>query len=199
MTAYYNEIDPYAAQWLRNLIDAGHIAPGYVETEMLKGLAAQGILDRERLSRRTPMARLGLPEGAVIEVTDRAGNSSSSPVTVTLDTTPPSVLITSPSNGATLSASPVTVTGTAGAVTRKGWDGKTWGANQKISVSEAIRVNTYNGAWASFEEPLKGSITAGKLADYVVLADDPHTVDVEKIKDITIVRTVVGGAVSYQA
>ena len=88
--------------------------------------------------------------------------------------------------------------GIQGMVTRKGWDGKMWGANQKISVSEAIAVNTYNGAWASGEEPIKGSITAGKLADYVVLADDPHTVDVEKIKDIQIVRTVVGGMISYQ-
>jgi predicted amidohydrolase YtcJ len=89
--------------------------------------------------------------------------------------------------------------GIQGMVTRKGWDGKTWGANQKISVSEAIAVNTYNGAWASGEEAIKGSITAGKLADYVVLADDPHTVDVEKIKDIQIVRTVVGGTISHQA
>ena len=83
-------------------------------------------------------------------------------------------------------------------VTRKGWDGKIWGANQKVSVSEAIAINTFNGAWASGEESLKGSITAGKLADYVVLADDPHTIDPEKIKDIQIVRTVVGGTISYQ-
>ncbi len=86
-----------------------------------------------------------------------------------------------------------------GMVTRRGWDGKTWGANQRISVEEAIAVYTYNGAWASGEEALKGSITAGKLADYVALADDPHTVDEEKIKDIQVVRTVVGGRVSYQA
>lgn len=89
--------------------------------------------------------------------------------------------------------------GIQGMVTRKGWDGKVWGVNQKISVAEAIAVNTYNGAWASGEEASKGSITAGKLADYVVLADDPHTVDVEKIKDIKIVRTVVGGTPSYEA
>ena len=89
--------------------------------------------------------------------------------------------------------------GIQGMVTRKGWDGKTWGLNQRISVSEAITVNTYNGAWASGEEAIKGSITAGKLADYVVLAGDPHTVDVEKIKDIQIVRTVVGGTISHQA
>jgi predicted amidohydrolase YtcJ len=89
--------------------------------------------------------------------------------------------------------------GIQGMVTRKGWDGKVWGANQKISVSEAIAVNTCNGAWASGEEAIKGTITAGKLADYVVLADDPHTIDVEKIKDIQIVRTVVGGTISHQA
>ena len=89
--------------------------------------------------------------------------------------------------------------GIQGMVTRQGWDGKVWGANQKITVSEAIAVNTYNGAWASGEEAIKGSIAAGKLADYVVLADDPHTVDPEKIKDIQIVRTVVGGTISHQA
>jgi predicted amidohydrolase YtcJ len=89
--------------------------------------------------------------------------------------------------------------GIQGMVTRKGWNGTVWGPNQRISVSEAIAVNTYNGAWASAEEAIKGSITAGKLADYVILADDPHTVEAEKIKDIEIVRTVVGGRISHQA
>jgi len=89
--------------------------------------------------------------------------------------------------------------GIQGMVTRKGWDGKVWGGNQRISVREAIAVNTYHGAWASGEEALKGSITAGKLADYVVLAADPHTIEAEKIKDIQIVRTVVGGTISHQA
>ena len=88
--------------------------------------------------------------------------------------------------------------GIQGMVTRTGWDGKTWGANQRITVDEAIRVNTINGAYNSHEESLKGSITAGKLADFVVLAEDPHTVTAEKIKDIQIVRTVVGGATVYQ-
>lgn len=89
--------------------------------------------------------------------------------------------------------------GIQGMVTRKGWDGKTWGANQRISVAEAIAVSTYNGAWASKEEHIKGSITRGKLADYVMLAEDPHTVDPESIKDIQIVRTVVGATTSYEA
>ena len=89
--------------------------------------------------------------------------------------------------------------GMQGMVTRTGYDGTTWGANQRITVDDAIRVNTVNGAWASHEESLKGSITAGKLADFVVLADDPHTVGPDKIKDIKIVSTVVGGETKYQA
>jgi predicted amidohydrolase YtcJ len=86
-----------------------------------------------------------------------------------------------------------------GMVTRTGWDGKTWGANQRISVEEALRVNTLNGAYNSHEEAIKGSITPGKLADFVVLSDDLFTADKEKIKDLEIVRTVVGGSTVYQA
>jgi hypothetical protein len=89
--------------------------------------------------------------------------------------------------------------GIQGMVTRTGWDGATWGANQRISVDEALRVNTLNGAYASREEAIKGSISVGKLADFVVLSDDPHSVAAERIKDIRIVRTVVGGATAYQA
>jgi predicted amidohydrolase YtcJ len=85
-----------------------------------------------------------------------------------------------------------------GMVTRTGWDGKTWGSNQKISLDEAIRVNTLNGAYNSREEASKGSITAGKLADYVVLAEDPYSIPVDRIKDIKIVRTVVGGKMVYE-
>jgi predicted amidohydrolase YtcJ len=88
--------------------------------------------------------------------------------------------------------------GIQGMVTRKGWDGKIWGANQKITVEDAIRVNTIHGAYASKEENIKGSITPGKLADFVVLAEDPHAIDPEKIKDIAIVRTVVGGKTAYE-
>jgi predicted amidohydrolase YtcJ len=89
--------------------------------------------------------------------------------------------------------------GIQGMVTRTGWDGTTWGANQRITVDEALRVNTMHGAYASFEEKLKGSITEGKLADFVVLADDPHSVTHDRIKDIQIVRTTVGGETAYQS
>lgn len=89
--------------------------------------------------------------------------------------------------------------GIQGMVTRTGWNGETWGANQRVSVDEALRINTLNGAYNSHEENLKGSITPGKLADFVVLSDDLHTVAQDKIKDIEIVRTVVGGTTMYQA
>ena len=89
--------------------------------------------------------------------------------------------------------------GIQGMVTRTGWNGQTWGANQRISVEEALRVNTINGAYNSHEEAIKGSITPRKLADFVILADDLHMVDKDKIKDIEIVRTVVGGSTVYSA
>jgi predicted amidohydrolase YtcJ len=88
--------------------------------------------------------------------------------------------------------------GMQGMVTRKGWNGETWGANQRISVAEALRVLTINGAYASREEAIKGSITPGKLADFVMLADDPHSVDPDTIKDIAVVRTVTGGNTVHQ-
>jgi len=84
-------------------------------------------------------------------------------------------------------------------VTRKGWNGETWGAEQRVTVDEALRINTWNGAYASHEEAVKGSIAAGKYADYVVLAEDPHTTDPDRIKDIKVVRTVTGGKVGFQA
>jgi predicted amidohydrolase YtcJ len=89
--------------------------------------------------------------------------------------------------------------GIQGMVTRTGWNGETWGGNQRITVDEALRVNTINGAYATHEEGVKGSITAGKLADFVVLADDPHTVDPNRIKDIAVVETVTGGNTVYEA
>jgi len=89
--------------------------------------------------------------------------------------------------------------GMQGMVTRTGWDGKTWGANQRVTVPEALRILSSNGAWANHEESVKGSITEGKFADFVIMADDPHTVDPGAIKDIKIVRTVTGGKTMYEA
>jgi len=84
-------------------------------------------------------------------------------------------------------------------VTRTGWNGETWGARQRITVDEALLINTLNGAYYMHEEAIKGSITPGKLADYVVMGEDLHSADPNKIKDIPIVRTVVGGTTVFSA
>ena len=89
--------------------------------------------------------------------------------------------------------------GMQGMVTRTGWNGETWGPEQRVSVAEALQILTLNGAYASHEEHLKGSIAAGKLADYVFLSADPHTVAPDTLKDIKVVRTVVGGRTVYEA
>jgi predicted amidohydrolase YtcJ len=86
-----------------------------------------------------------------------------------------------------------------GMVTRKGFNGQTWGINQKVTVDEAILCGTLNGAYATAEEKIKGSITPGKLADYVVFSDDLHAIDPEKILGVKVVQTVVGGMVRHQA
>ena len=83
-------------------------------------------------------------------------------------------------------------------VPRTDYKGRVWGANQKVTVDEALRIGTINGAKASREERIKGSITAGKLADFVFLEKDPHDVAPNAIKDIRVARTVVGGTTMYE-
>ena len=84
-------------------------------------------------------------------------------------------------------------------VTRRDYRGREWGPNQKVTVDDALRIATINGARASYEEAVKGSITPGKYADFVMLAKDPHDVDPLTIKDIQVVRTVVGGRIVHGA
>jgi predicted amidohydrolase YtcJ len=69
--------------------------------------------------------------------------------------------------------------------------------SQKLSRAEALRAATFEGAYLTFEEDRKGSLEPGKLADLVVLSDDPLTCDEARIKDITAELTVVGGRVVY--
>ena len=83
-------------------------------------------------------------------------------------------------------------------VTRVGYDGQLWGASQKITVEEAIKVGTIHGAYASYEEHDKGSLEAGKLADLVVLGADPTKVDPMTIIDIPVLKTMVGGHWVYE-
>ena len=84
-------------------------------------------------------------------------------------------------------------------VTRKGSDGKVYGGNQRVSVDEAIKVWTLDGAYATFEEKIKGNIAPGKLADFVVLGADPRKVPPDSIKDIAIEATYLGGNRVYAA
>ena len=89
--------------------------------------------------------------------------------------------------------------GIQGMVTRTGWNGEVWGERQRISVADALRVYTWNGAYNSHEEQAKGSIAPGKLADFVILSEDPQAIAADRIKDIKVVRTVVGGRTTYAA
>ena len=84
-------------------------------------------------------------------------------------------------------------------VTRTDITGKPWGLRQKISVAEALRVTTINGAYASFEEHLKGSLEIGKLADLTVLGRNPLVEDPSSLITIPVERTMVGGRWVYQA
>ena len=84
-------------------------------------------------------------------------------------------------------------------VTRTDMNGTLWGGSQRISVEEAIKVGTLHGAYASYEENSKGSLEVGKLADLVVLEEDPRKADPFSIVDIKIERTMVGGNWVYES
>jgi predicted amidohydrolase YtcJ len=79
------------------------------------------------------------------------------------------------------------------AVNRVTASGEVLGAEQRIPVIEAIRAATINGAYQIFEEDSKGSIEVGKLADFVVLSENPLDVDPMTIKDIQVLETMKEG------
>jgi predicted amidohydrolase YtcJ len=86
------------------------------------------------------------------------------------------------------------------AVTRKTLSGQPeggWFPQEKLTVEEAIQAYTLNTAYAGYEENMKGSLTVGKLTDFVVLSDNLLTMDPDDIKDVTVATTVVGGKVVY--
>lgn len=83
--------------------------------------------------------------------------------------------------------------------TRKDAAGRVWGPSQRISVENALKICTMNGAYASFEENEKGSLTPGKLADFVMLDNDPVAVDLDAIKEIEVLGTWLGGRQTFSA
>lgn len=83
-------------------------------------------------------------------------------------------------------------------VNRKALDEELVCPSEKISVMEALKVYTRHSAYAGFEEEIKGSIEPGRLADFVVLAEDPLTSPEDHLRDIDVEMTIVGGEVVYQ-
>jgi predicted amidohydrolase YtcJ len=88
------------------------------------------------------------------------------------------------------------------AVTRATLDGRNpggWVPEQKIGVGEAVEAYTLDSAYAEFQENEKGTIAAGKLADLVVLSDDLFSIPPERIRDVKVTTTIVGGKVVWPA
>jgi hypothetical protein len=86
------------------------------------------------------------------------------------------------------------------AVTRATLDGKNpqgWIPEQRITLAEAVEAYTLGSAFAEFQEKEKGSITAGKLADMVILSDDIFGIKPEAIRNVRVETTIVGGRIVY--
>ena len=84
-------------------------------------------------------------------------------------------------------------------VTRRDYQGHEWGTNQRITIQEAIRAGTLDGAAASFEEHLKGSLEPGKLADLVVWDHDLLSIDPGQLVTVKPERTMTGGRWVYES
>lgn len=88
------------------------------------------------------------------------------------------------------------------AVTRATLDGKNpggWFPEQKLSVAESVEAYTMGSAYAEFQESEKGSITSGKLADMVLLTEDIFSIPPEKIREVRVLKTFVGGKLMFDA
>jgi predicted amidohydrolase YtcJ len=94
------------------------------------------------------------------------------------------------------------ILGLYAAVTRATLDGKNpngWFPEQKLTVAEAVEAYTMGSAYAEFQEKEKGSITPGKLADMVLLSDDIFSIDPAKIREVKVLKTIVGGRLVWDA
>jgi predicted amidohydrolase YtcJ len=84
-------------------------------------------------------------------------------------------------------------------VNRVSRSGKEIGPGERLTVAEALKSITLWGAYQHFEEDTKGSITEGKLADLVVLSDNPLTIDPRELNTITVVETIKEGSTVWSA
>lgn len=93
-------------------------------------------------------------------------------------------------------APPTPLEGIYAAVTRRTLDDKNpdgWVPDQKITVDQALRAYTKNAAYAAFDEDIKGTLEVGKLADFVVISEDLTKVNPERIRELKVLETYVGG------
>ncbi len=77
--------------------------------------------------------------------------------------------------------------------------GSSWNPQEKLNIEEATALYTRDGAYGSFEENIKGTIQAGRLADFVVLDADPWHVEPDQLDKIQVVSTIIGGQIGYTA
>lgn len=84
-------------------------------------------------------------------------------------------------------------------VTRRTRSGDILGPHQRVDVMTALKALTIWPAWQHFEEDAKGSIEVGKLADFVILSDDPTAVDPETLADLRVQVTIKEGKVIHRA
>jgi predicted amidohydrolase YtcJ len=84
------------------------------------------------------------------------------------------------------------------AVTERTGSGRSYALEEAISVDEALPLYTVAGAYATFEEQLKGQLKPGMLADFAVLEEDPRTVDPMHLGEIKISQTIIGGETVYE-
>jgi hypothetical protein len=83
-------------------------------------------------------------------------------------------------------------------VTRRLKDGSVFFGGQKMTRLQALKSYTINGAYAAFEEDLKGSLKVGKLGDVTVLSNNLLTVPDDQIRATRVLYTIVGGTVRYE-
>jgi predicted amidohydrolase YtcJ len=83
------------------------------------------------------------------------------------------------------------------AVNRETQTGRIVGPDERVSVTDALRMFTYNGAWVSFDEHKRGSLEVGKLADLAVLSEPLLNVPKEKIRDVKVDMTFIDGEKLY--
>lgn len=84
------------------------------------------------------------------------------------------------------------------AVNRASRSGKIMGEDQRLTPYQALKAITYNAAYQHKQEEIKGTIKVGKLADFVILAENPLTVEADKIKDIQVLETIKEGQTIYK-